>query len=111
MHTTSTITAQIEDFAQNIYLNQALVQNNRVEDLMDICALEQLLQLANLQGHTQPILEMGYGTGYTSTWWKALKHFAPRRVRFMAKESAWSAHFLSTLQVKRNTTTSLPCMF
>lgn len=62
-NTPSTITAQIEDFAQNIYLNQALVQNNRVEDLMDICALEQLLQLANLQGHTQPILEMGYGTG------------------------------------------------
>jgi 2-polyprenyl-3-methyl-5-hydroxy-6-metoxy-1,4-benzoquinol methylase len=59
----STITAQIEDFAQKIYLNQALVQNNRVEDLMDICALEQLLHLSGLQGHAAPILEMGYGTG------------------------------------------------
>ena len=60
---TSAISSNIESYASNIYLNPALVQNNRVEDLMDICSLEQLLQLAELTSHPSPILEMGYGTG------------------------------------------------
>lgn len=60
---TSTISSNIENYASDIYLNPALVQNNRVEDLMDICALEQLLQIADLTQATHPILEMGYGTG------------------------------------------------
>lgn len=64
-HAPSAITAQIETFASDIYLNTALVQNNRVEDIMDICALEQLVDLADLKNTPQPILEMGLGTGLT----------------------------------------------
>ena len=64
-HATSAITANIESYAQHIYLNTALVTSNRVEDLMDICALEQLVALADLKNTPQPILEMGLGTGLT----------------------------------------------
>lgn len=64
-HAPSAITAQIETFANDIYLNTTLVQNNRVEDIMDICALEQLVDLADLKNTPQPILEMGLGTGLT----------------------------------------------
>ncbi len=44
----STITADIELFARDIYLNTDLVANNRVEDQMDIRSLEHLLQVAGL---------------------------------------------------------------
>ena len=63
MQPTSTISKNIESYATDVYLNAALVQNNRVEDLMDICSLEQLLELAQLVRHPAPILEMGFGTG------------------------------------------------
>jgi 2-polyprenyl-3-methyl-5-hydroxy-6-metoxy-1,4-benzoquinol methylase len=61
----SAITANIESYAQDIYLNTPLVASNRVEDLMDICALEQLVALADLKNTPHPILEMGLGTGLT----------------------------------------------
>jgi 2-polyprenyl-3-methyl-5-hydroxy-6-metoxy-1,4-benzoquinol methylase len=63
MQPTSEISKNIEAYATDVYLNQALVQNNRVEDLMDICSLELLLEIAGLVQHPDPILEMGYGTG------------------------------------------------
>lgn len=63
MKPSSAISANIEAFAQDIYLNTQLTQNNRVEDLMDICSLELLVQLADLQASQGRILEMGYGTG------------------------------------------------
>lgn len=92
---TSTISSNIESYASDIYLNPALVQNNRVEDLMDICALEQLLQIAKLTHATHPILEMGYGTGSccanspsamacTSISSKALPPSAKKPIKFMA---------------------------
>ena len=54
---------QIESYVTDVYLNTALVQNNRVEDMMDICSLELLLEMAQLVKCPEPILEMGYGTG------------------------------------------------
>ncbi len=63
MQPTSEISKNIESYVTDVYLNTALVQNNRVEDMMDICSLELLLEMAQLVKCPEPILEMGYGTG------------------------------------------------
>lgn len=63
MQPTSEISKNIESYVTDVYLNTALVQNNRVEDMMDICSLDLLLEMAQLVKCPEPILEMGYGTG------------------------------------------------
>ena len=47
MQPTSEISKNIESYVTDVYLNTALVQNNRVEDMMDICSLELLLEMAD----------------------------------------------------------------
>lgn len=59
----SIVTSQIESYAHDIYLNPELKYNNKIEDLMDVASLAEIINLLDLKNCQGPILDMGYGTG------------------------------------------------
>ena len=59
----SIVTANIDVYAHDIYLNPKIKDGNKVEDKMDAISLIEIIHIFGLKDRQGPILDMGYGTG------------------------------------------------